>query len=57
MSAPELDRLATEGFYGDANSRFVSIITRGWYDIHEQGGLLIIITSLKEQYTIGTDQE
>jgi len=33
MSAPELDRIATKGYYGDAVTRFVSIITRGWYDI------------------------
>lgn len=32
MSAPGLDRLFTNGFYGTATTRFVAITTGGWYD-------------------------
>lgn len=35
MSAPELDRLLSKGYYGTAVNQFVSIVTKGWYDIFE----------------------
>ena len=32
MAAPGLNRLFTQGFYGTAINRFLSITTDGWYD-------------------------
>ncbi len=52
MSAPGLDRLATNGFYGAANTRFSVISTHGWYD-HE---LILLHTTTAERRTHATTE-
>ncbi len=32
MSALSIARLASDGFYGTATNRLISIMTNGWYD-------------------------
>lgn len=47
MTAPNLDRIATSGWYGDSVTRFESIVTNGWYG----GSPLVLVLSDSLSFT------